>query len=76
MLHKSQEIEDDKKWCLIFPGSDRTVMLRSERFRHEKENRRPAQIQAYVQVLIYTTILDKITPLFHLNFNPTTAKLI
>ena len=59
MLHKSQEIEDGNKWCLIFPGSDRTVMLRSERFRYEKEKRRPAQIQSYVQVfIIHRTIFD------------------
>ena len=52
ILHKTEEVEENQgKWCLIFPGADRTVMLRSERFRYDIEKHRPAQIQAYVQVL-------------------------
>jgi len=49
-LHQTEEVGDSKStWCLKFPGSDRTVMLRSERYRYELEKKRPSQIQAYVQ---------------------------
>lgn len=47
VLHKSQEVGD---WCFTFPGADRTVMMRTERFRLGKETKRPAQIQCYAQV--------------------------
>ena len=51
ILHQTEEVGDSKsKWCLKFPGSDRSVMLRSERYRYELEKKRPAQIQSYVQV--------------------------
>ena len=51
VLHKTEEVEENQgKWCLLFPGSDRSVMLRSERFRYDIEKKRPAQIQTYVQV--------------------------
>ena len=53
-LHQTDQVGDSKStWCLKFPGSDRTVMLRSERYRYELEKKRPSQIQAYVQVSIY-----------------------
>ena len=45
-IHKSDVAN---AWCLLFPGADRSVMLRSERFRYHDENKRPAQVQAYVQ---------------------------
>ena len=54
-LHKSEEVGDKQgNWCLKFPGSDRTVMLRTERFRYDVEKKRPSQIQAYVQVILLT----------------------
>jgi len=34
-------------WCVPFPGSDRSVMLRSQRYFFEHEKVRPAQIQSY-----------------------------
>ena len=50
-LHKTEEVEENQgKWCLKFPGADRTVMLRTERYRYDVEKKRPAQIQAYIQV--------------------------
>ena len=56
-LHQTEEVGDSKStWCLKFPGSDRTVMLRSERYRYELEKKRPSQIQAYVQVCIFRTM--------------------
>ena len=35
-------------WCVPFPGSDRSVMLRSQRYFFEHEKVRPAQIQSYI----------------------------
>lgn len=34
--------------CLPFPGSDRSVVMRSQRFMYENEKKRPVQIQAYI----------------------------
>ena len=51
VIFQTNEVEEGQgRWCLHFPGSDRTVMLRSERFRYDIEKKRPAQIQTYVQV--------------------------
>ncbi|XP_071054922.1 saccharopine dehydrogenase-like oxidoreductase [Onthophagus taurus] len=36
------------KWCIPFIGADRSVMLRTQRFFYEKNNQRPAQVQAYI----------------------------
>ena len=52
-LHKSEELGVEDHWYLKFPGSDRTVMLRTERYRYEVERKRPSQIQAYIQVMLY-----------------------
>ncbi len=38
-----------KSWCLPFPGSDRSVVMRSQRYFYEKEKKRPVQMSAYVQ---------------------------
>lgn len=38
-----------KSWCLPFPGSDRSVVMRSQRYFYEKEKKRPIQMTAYVQ---------------------------
>ncbi|KAI4465927.1 hypothetical protein MML48_3g00014141 [Holotrichia oblita] len=34
-------------WCLPFPGADRSVMLRTQRFFFEQYNQRPVQVQCY-----------------------------
>lgn len=34
--------------CLPFPGSDRSVVMRSQRFLYEKDQKRPVQMHAYV----------------------------
>lgn len=34
-------------WCLPFPGSDRTVVSRSQRYFYEHEKQRPIQFEAY-----------------------------
>jgi len=46
-LHHSDVVDS---WCLMFPGSDHSVMLRSERSRYHDDNARPSQIHAYVQM--------------------------
>ena len=52
-VHKSNLVND---WCLPFPGSDRSVMMRTQRARYHTENKRPAQVFCYVQMasLLYT----------------------
>ncbi|XP_077286264.1 saccharopine dehydrogenase-like oxidoreductase [Arctopsyche grandis] len=45
IIHKSNIVN---KWCLPFPGSDRSVVYRSQRYLHETEEKRPAQMSAYV----------------------------
>ena len=45
IIHKNAISEG---WSTIFPGSDRSVVLRSQRFLYEKEKQRPVQIQTYI----------------------------
>lgn len=45
LIHKSEQVNS---WCLPFPGSDRSVILRSQRYRYENEKKKPIQIQTYV----------------------------
>lgn len=45
MLFKSDIID---AWCLPFPGADRTVVSRTQRFLYESDNKRPVQLQAYI----------------------------
>lgn len=35
-------------WSMIFPGSDRSVALNTQRFLYEKYKQRPIQVQTYV----------------------------
>ena len=37
-------------WCLPFPGSDRSVMMRTQRARYHTDNKRPVQISSHVQI--------------------------
>lgn len=46
IIHKSAYVGD--KYCLPFPGSDRSVVMRSQRFMYENEKKRPVQMRAYV----------------------------
>lgn len=41
--------------CLPFPGSDRSVVMRSQRFLYEQERKRPVQMHAYVTFRSYLT---------------------
>lgn len=45
VLFKSEVLN---KWCLPFLGSDRAVMLRSQRYFYEAEKKRPAQVHTYI----------------------------
>jgi short subunit dehydrogenase-like uncharacterized protein len=46
-LHFSDVVDS---WCLPFPGSDRSVMMRTQRARFHEEKKRPMQIGCYLQV--------------------------
>ncbi|XP_064623760.1 saccharopine dehydrogenase-like oxidoreductase [Lineus longissimus] len=39
--------KDVNGYCVPFPGSDRSVVQRTERYIHEQKNTRPVQFQAY-----------------------------
>ncbi|XP_067007405.2 saccharopine dehydrogenase-like oxidoreductase [Anabrus simplex] len=54
LIHKNEYVEG---WCLPFPGSDRSVIQRSQRYFYEKEKQRPAQIQAYVAFKSFLAII-------------------
>lgn len=45
VIHRSPVSEG---WSTIFPGSDRSIALYTQRFLYEKYQQRPAQIQTYV----------------------------
>lgn len=46
LVHFSEFVN---RWCLPFPGSDRPVVLRSQRARYLVEKKRPIQMQTYIQ---------------------------
>jgi len=50
VIHKSEVVGD---YCLPFPGSDRTVMMRTQRQRYHVDGERPAQVGCYLQVTSY-----------------------
>ncbi|XP_057324003.1 saccharopine dehydrogenase-like oxidoreductase [Microplitis mediator] len=45
IIHRSEVSEG---WSVPFPGSDRSVAYRSQRFLYEKDKIKPAQVQTYV----------------------------
>ncbi|KDR12595.1 saccharopine dehydrogenase-like oxidoreductase [Zootermopsis nevadensis] len=47
LLFKNKEFDG---WCVPFPGSDRSVMLRSQRYFFEHEKLRPVQVQTYLLI--------------------------
>lgn len=48
-------------WATIFPGSDRTVAMHTQRFLYEKYKQRPVQIQTYVT---FKSLLAMLVTLF------------
>lgn len=53
LLHRSKFVND--RWCLPFPGSDRSVVMRSQRYFYDNDKKRPIQMKAYVT---FATILE------------------
>lgn len=45
LMFRSSEVN---KVCLPFPGSDRSVVMRSQRFLYEHDKKRPVQMHAYI----------------------------
>lgn len=45
LLHKSTVA--DNKWCLPFMGSDRSVVMRTQRYLYETEQKRPVHMRPY-----------------------------
>ena len=62
-LHKSPISEG---WSMVFPGSDRSVALRTQRFLYEKYKQRPAQVQTYFTLKSLFSVLT--TAIFGLIF--------
>ncbi|XP_067625542.1 saccharopine dehydrogenase-like oxidoreductase [Eurosta solidaginis] len=52
--------------CLPFPGSDRSVVMRSQRFLYEQEHKRPVQMHAYI--VFKTWIAAILVALFGVTF--------
>jgi hypothetical protein len=46
VLHKNEIVN---AWCLPFPGSDKSIVQRTERYFYHEENKRPIQINAYLK---------------------------
>lgn len=46
LLHRAKI--SDSRWCLPFPGSDRSVVMRSQRYFYDNDKKRPVQMKAYV----------------------------
>jgi len=44
-------------WCLQFPGSDRSVVQRTQQYKYEKYNERPTQIQTYFTLPSFLMVL-------------------
>lgn len=55
LMHK-QEIVGNR-WSLPFPGADRSVVYRSQRYMFEKENQRPIQMRAYISFESFFQVL-------------------
>ena len=51
LLHFNEQV---KNWCLPFPGSDRSVMLRTIRSKISSEDIRPPYISCYFQVCVFS----------------------
>jgi len=45
-IHKNEVVN---AWCTLFPGPDGPAMLRSQRYSHEVNHKRPVQIRTYMQ---------------------------
>jgi hypothetical protein len=48
IMHRAEVLNGD--WCLPFPGSDRSVVARSQRFMYDVDKKRPVQMRAYASL--------------------------
>lgn len=57
LLHRSALVGN--KWCLPFLGSDRSVVMRSQRFLYESDEKRPIQMRPYFATpsLFYSVVI-------------------
>lgn len=61
------------KWCLPFPGSDRSVLKRSQYYFYENMKERPVQIGTYIAfpnvisafMVLFTAVIFGIFSMFH-----------
>lgn len=53
-IHKQPLVGN--KWCIPFMGSDRSVVMRSQRHFYEEDKKRPIQMQAYVSFDTFLTL--------------------
>lgn len=58
LLHKTKFVND--RWCLPFPGSDRSVVMRSQRYFYDNDKKRPIQMKAYVTFASFLEVLGVI----------------
>ncbi|KAF3428123.1 hypothetical protein E2986_06243 [Frieseomelitta varia] len=56
-IHKSSVSEG---WSMVFPGADRSVILRTQRFLYDKCKQRPAQVQTYFTLKSFFSVLTTI----------------
>lgn len=67
-MHRNEVV---KSWCLPFPGSDRSVVMRTQRYFHDTENKRPVQMTAYVQTpSLWSTVLMAFSSLVFVTMAP------
>ncbi|XP_053681527.1 saccharopine dehydrogenase-like oxidoreductase [Sabethes cyaneus] len=55
VVHKARFMNN--RWCLPFPGSDRSVVLRSQRYFYDNDKKRPVQMKAYVAFQSFIEVL-------------------
>lgn len=53
-VHKSEVINS---WCIPFLGSDRSVMVRTQRYMYDQKKVRPVQVQAYMGLDSFCNLL-------------------
>ncbi|CAF1243984.1 unnamed protein product, partial [Didymodactylos carnosus] len=50
----------DKVWCLPFPGSDKSVVHRTQYFNHTKRNKNPIRYQPYFELSSFFSLIKLI----------------
>lgn len=65
-IHRSPLVNN--AYCLPFPGSDRSVVMRSQRVLYELDKKRPVQMKAYV-AFRFVTLTNEIRTKQNMFFN-------